>query len=378
MAPKRLELLYLSPAEIIPYDKNPRDNRAAVKAVAESMKTFGFRIPMVLDANNVIVTGHTRFEAAKLLGITDIPVTYADDLTEAQIQAFRLVDNKTSELASWDPDLLAGEIAALEESGIDLTAYGWASDELDCLREMVNGEDISQMTGPNDLMGDGVNQAALHQGLGIGHITNDAKSARITIGEFNFFMDIADYRAWSEQTRKTCNYDKQAIVYYLADKLGMLDMVKDYDRKAVAKANAGTEETLKAHRDFAEADMREKAEAAKARETKRKEQLVEQEALRKTRDDERAAKKAKAIADAAELEAQKTAERAAKAEERAAKQAEHDKAKADAKAAKQAKVEGKPAADPAPAAAPAPAADPAAAPVAVVAQRMKPRNAVPA
>lgn len=110
-------------ADLIPYEKNPRKNDKAVDAVAASIREFGFKVPCVIDADNVVVTGHTRLKAAKKLGLEEVPCVVADDLTEEQIKAFRLADNKTSELADWDFDLLAEEAGDIIE--IDLEEFGF-------------------------------------------------------------------------------------------------------------------------------------------------------------------------------------------------------------------------------------------------------------
>lgn len=102
----RMQIVYRSIKDILPYEKNPRINDEAVPVVKESIKEFGFRIPIVIDVNDVIVAGHTRVKAAKELGMEEVPCTIADDLTEEQIKAFRLIDNKSAEIATWDEDLL--------------------------------------------------------------------------------------------------------------------------------------------------------------------------------------------------------------------------------------------------------------------------------
>lgn len=93
-------------AEIKPYDKNPRNNDAAVDAVAASIRQFGFRQPIVVDDDGVIVCGHTRWKAAQKLALENVPVHVARDLTPEQIRAYRIADNKTSELATWNMELL--------------------------------------------------------------------------------------------------------------------------------------------------------------------------------------------------------------------------------------------------------------------------------
>ena len=95
--------------EIKPYEKNPRKNDNAVDAVASSISQFGFKNPIVIDGNNVIICGHTRYKAAKKLGLDVVPCVVASDLTDEQIKAYRLADNKVAELAEWDIDLLGEE-----------------------------------------------------------------------------------------------------------------------------------------------------------------------------------------------------------------------------------------------------------------------------
>ena len=109
--------------EIHPYANNPRKNDEAVAGVAASIKRFGFLIPMVIDRNGEIICGHTRYKAAKQLGLTEVPCVIADELTEDEIRAFRLADNKVSEKATWDMDLLPVELAGImlpmEEFGFE-------------------------------------------------------------------------------------------------------------------------------------------------------------------------------------------------------------------------------------------------------------------
>lgn len=103
-------LILININDLIPYENNPRINDNAVDAVANSIKEFGFKVPIVVDKNNVIVAGHTRLKAAQKLGLEEVPVIVADDLTEEQIKAFRLADNKVSELADWDFSKLEEEL----------------------------------------------------------------------------------------------------------------------------------------------------------------------------------------------------------------------------------------------------------------------------
>lgn len=122
----KLKIKYVDINSIKPYKKNPRKNEEAIPYVMESIKQFGFKNPVILDKDNVIVCGHTRIEGAKRLGITEIPCIYADDLTDEQIRAFRLADNKVGEIAEWDIDLL--DIELDEILNIDMSDFGFDLD----------------------------------------------------------------------------------------------------------------------------------------------------------------------------------------------------------------------------------------------------------
>lgn len=116
--------------EIKPYERNPRINEDAVDAVAASIKEFGFRQPIVVDADDVIICGHTRYKAAMQLELEKVPVHVAKDLSAKQIKAYRIADNKTAELAEWDFDLLPIELGELQECNYDLGLLGFDQDEL--------------------------------------------------------------------------------------------------------------------------------------------------------------------------------------------------------------------------------------------------------
>ena len=115
---------------ITPYERNPRINDGAVDAVAESLRQFGFRQPIVVDTDGIIIAGHTRWKAAQKLGLANVPVHVAADLTAEEIRAYRLADNKTAELAEWDFEILPIEIADLAGSDIDMEALGFGGKEL--------------------------------------------------------------------------------------------------------------------------------------------------------------------------------------------------------------------------------------------------------
>jgi site-specific DNA-methyltransferase (adenine-specific) len=116
-------------ADIKPYPGNPRNNDAAVDAVAASILQFGWRAPIVVDADDVIIAGHTRYKAAQKLGLERVPVHVARDLTPEQARAYRIADNKTAELAEWDYELLPLELNAIRDGGMDLSMLGFDEEE---------------------------------------------------------------------------------------------------------------------------------------------------------------------------------------------------------------------------------------------------------
>ena len=116
--------------DITPYENNPRRNDAAVEYVANSIREFGFKQPIVIDKDGVIVAGHTRYKAAQKLGLDEVPCVMADDLTPEQVKAYRLADNKVAELASWDFEILESELLDIED--IDMDMFGnWGLEEID-------------------------------------------------------------------------------------------------------------------------------------------------------------------------------------------------------------------------------------------------------
>jgi len=129
----KLKIEYKKVVELIPYVNNPRNNDRAVDKVAASIKEFGFKNPIIIDNKNVIVAGHTRLLASEKLGITEVPTIKADDLTDAQIKAFRIADNKTCEFAEWDDEMLSIELEELKELDFNLDETGFNTDEVEDL-----------------------------------------------------------------------------------------------------------------------------------------------------------------------------------------------------------------------------------------------------
>ena len=131
-----MEIIKMKLSEIRPYKNNPRKNDKGVEKVATSIKTFGFKVPVIVDKKGEIVAGHTRVKAAEKLGMEEIPCIVADDLTQEQIRAFRIADNRVAEESEWDIDLLNLE---LEE--IDLFT-GFEEDEIDLFESTKDIEDL--------------------------------------------------------------------------------------------------------------------------------------------------------------------------------------------------------------------------------------------
>lgn len=124
---KKIEIKYIPIDDIKPYKNNPRLNEEAIPYVMNSIKEFGFKNPIILDKNNVIVAGHTRLESAKRLDMEEVPVIYADDLTEEQIKAFRLADNKVAEKSMWDYIKLDEELENILD--VDMSMFNFENIE---------------------------------------------------------------------------------------------------------------------------------------------------------------------------------------------------------------------------------------------------------
>lgn len=122
-----MQIIMKKTAELKPYENNPRINDGAVDYVAESIERFGFKVPIVYGPDNVIVCGHTRLKAALQLGFEEVPCISAEDLTEQQIKAFRLADNKVGEIAEWDYEKLRIELEDLPE--VVMTDLGFSSSD---------------------------------------------------------------------------------------------------------------------------------------------------------------------------------------------------------------------------------------------------------
>ena len=164
-------------SDLKPYENNPRKNDRAVEPVANSIKEFGFKVPIVINKDNVIIAGHTRYKAAKKLGMKTVPCIKADDLSEEKVKAFRLADNKVSELAEWDAELLDLEFEDLDLSpDIDMELFGF-------LKPAEDEEETEEDYEPTDDVGYGGTQP-MENKLHCGKITT-----LLTADEYNDFLD---------------------------------------------------------------------------------------------------------------------------------------------------------------------------------------------
>lgn len=127
-----MQIEYIDIGDITPYPNNPRKNDDAVEVVAKSIQEFGFKVPIVVDADNTIITGHTRYKAADKLGMETIPIIRADDLTPEQVRAFRIIDNKTAEFSFWDMEKLNIEMDSIisELPEFSFEEFGLAHDSI--------------------------------------------------------------------------------------------------------------------------------------------------------------------------------------------------------------------------------------------------------
>lgn len=135
-------------ANVKPYEKNPRKNEGAVDAVAKSIQEFGFRVPIVVDGDGVVVAGHTRLKAAEKLGLKQVPVHVARELSPEKVQALRIADNKLHELSSWDMDLLPLELSDLKSADFDLSLLGFSDEDLAAIMAPAGNDGL---TDPDDV-----------------------------------------------------------------------------------------------------------------------------------------------------------------------------------------------------------------------------------
>lgn len=214
-AMRELTIEYRGIDEVHDYEFNPRNNAEAIEVVRQSIRQFGFINPIIVDQDDIIVVGHTRRAAGRLEGYTRVPTIKAEHLTEKQIAAFRIVDNKVGEVATWNYELLAKEIADME--GVDMTLFGFSQEQVDCLEGMVEDDCLF----------------ALAQEGGETDVTNSAENApenaknvapattRFVLGEFVIHMPATTYQAWAREIREDCEFSQDKINEEILRRLGV-------------------------------------------------------------------------------------------------------------------------------------------------------------
>lgn len=200
------QIVYVGADTIIPYENNPRLNQEAVAGVRNSIKEFGFNVPIIVDSNMVIVTGHTRRLAALELGLKSVPVIVASHLTEAQVAAFRLADNRLSENAKWDEGKLATELKYIQNMGFSLDMTGFTKAELDCLCGEVSADCLS------DLTYEGVCGSIVEVS------TKESLSVLVSVGSYKLRVSMEVYLAWETLMLNKFGTSKE-VVNFVRDSL---------------------------------------------------------------------------------------------------------------------------------------------------------------
>lgn len=139
-----MEIIYKNIDELIPYENNPRLNDEAVEYVKNSIKEFGFKVPVVIDKDNVIIAGHTRIKASKELRIKDIPCIIADDLSEEQVKAFKLADNKVAEKSMWDYTKLDEELENILDIDMSMFDFDINTDDVEIERMDLSNKEFEK------------------------------------------------------------------------------------------------------------------------------------------------------------------------------------------------------------------------------------------
>lgn len=203
-----ISMEYVNIDSLQQYEYNPRINDHVVETLANNIREYGFVVPCVVDKNNVLVTGHTRVKAALGIGMTKIPIIRATHMSNAQVKAFRLFDNKISEMAQWDVGLLATELQQLTSVGYDVAGLGWSSAEIDSMSSVVADDCLN----PAGLEDEQNAQASRTQ-------RRAPTNVRVVIGDIVFFVESGRFREWADGIRQLCDFSEAGIAEELKDRL---------------------------------------------------------------------------------------------------------------------------------------------------------------
>lgn len=171
-------------SEVKPYDNNPRNNEGAVDDLARIIEANGFLVPLIVDKNMVLVTGHTRRLAMLKLGMTKAQVIVADHLSDQQVAAFRLADNRVSENSKWDENKLADELRQLSDMGFDLSFTGFSKEELDCLCGSIDASCLDDMD-YETICGEVAPK-----------VVASKTTIVVSVGNYRFYVSVEEYKAW--------------------------------------------------------------------------------------------------------------------------------------------------------------------------------------
>lgn len=212
MSEATIEVKNLAVVDLVPYENNPRINTDAVDGLARSISRYGFLVPVVVDANMVIVTGHTRLLAAKQLGMTHVPVIQAMDLTEAEAAGFRLADNRLSENSRWDEGKLASELDMLYAMGFDIGETGFSKEELDCLTNPITADCLDDLSASN-VCGD-IEPVVM----------GTRKFVIVSVGTYRVPISIPAYNDWDRELLKQYG-SRSEVQKALLVRLGMTEAI---------------------------------------------------------------------------------------------------------------------------------------------------------
>lgn len=182
-----MEIINKKIKDIIPYEKNPRNNDEAVKYVANSIKEFGFKVPIIIDKDNVIVAGHTRYKASLKLNLEEVPCIIADDLSEEQIRAYRLADNKVSEKSTWDMALLEEELNQILNINMEDFDFDFAKDIEDIVNPYSQKINIPQY----EITGEKPDINCLVDDSKVAELLEDIKKSNVSDEEKTFLINGA-------------------------------------------------------------------------------------------------------------------------------------------------------------------------------------------
>lgn len=199
-----MKIQLLPTNQVLPYARNPRVNEHAIEKVAASIKEFGFRQPIVVDSEMVIVVGHVRHAAAKRLGLEQIPVHVVDNLSTEQIKAYRITDNRSGEESQWDNDLLSLELSELASQDFDTSLLGFDEAEMEQIQRAVDSE-VEDGFEENNQDLDNVQEA----------------DTQATIGEYRFTLPRDQYLTWMEEIKQHVGFEKEKVVAELKKRLGL-------------------------------------------------------------------------------------------------------------------------------------------------------------